>query len=108
MRFGLAVDELNGDPDPIARFADASFRDVVDPELARDLALTGFPLWTNTALREITSSSRKRESSVMMSSVSPSTKNSCSGSPLILSNGKTAIEGFLTLTGGACEGSEAT
>ena len=37
MRLGLAVDELNSDPDPIARLADASFGDVVDPELARDL-----------------------------------------------------------------------
>ena len=37
MGFGLAVDELDGDPDPIARLAYASFGDVVHPELARDL-----------------------------------------------------------------------
>jgi hypothetical protein len=51
-------------------------------------------LWTNAELREITSRSRKRDSSVMMSSVRPSAKNSCSGSPLMLANGRTAIDGL--------------
>ena len=55
---------------------------------------TGLPLWTKAELREITSRSRKRDSSVMMSSVRPSAKNSCSGSPLMLANGSTAIEGL--------------
>src|SRR3984957_2715631 len=37
MCLGLAVDELNSDPDPIPCLADASFGDVVHPELTRDL-----------------------------------------------------------------------
>ena len=35
-----------------------------------------------------------RESAVMMSSTIPSAKYSCSGSPLIFWNGKTAIDGL--------------
>ena len=42
----------------------------------------------------MTNNSRNRDSSVMMSSVMPSLKYSCSGSPLILVKGSTAIEGF--------------
>ena len=45
-------------------------------------------------LRAITKQSRKRDSSVMMSSVMPSAKYSCSGSPLMLVNGSTAIDGL--------------
>jgi hypothetical protein len=45
-------------------------------------------------LREITNSSRKRDSWVRMSSVMPSAKNSCSGSPLMLTKGSTAIDGL--------------
>src|ERR1043165_9930053 len=54
-------------------------------------------------LREITSRSRNRDSSVMMSSVRPSAKNSCSGSPLMLSSGSTAIDGFLAVVAAAAE-----
>ena len=42
----------------------------------------------------MTRRSRKRDSSVMMSSVRPSTKNSCSGSPLMLTKGSTTSDGF--------------
>ena len=42
----------------------------------------------------MTSRFLKRDSSVMMSSVMPSEKYSCSGSPLMLMNGSTAMEGF--------------
>ena len=45
-------------------------------------------------MRAITNSERKRDSSVMMSSVMPSVKYSCSGSPLMLGNGSTAIDGL--------------
>ncbi len=55
---------------------------------------TARPLNLNEELREITNSSRNRDSSVMMSSVMPSAKNSCSGSPLMLLNGSTAIDGL--------------
>ena len=42
----------------------------------------------------MTTSERNRLSSVMMSSVVPSAKYSCSASPLMLSNGSTAIVGL--------------
>ena len=45
-------------------------------------------------MRAITNSERNRDSSVMMSSVMPSEKYSCSGSPLMLVKGSTAIEGL--------------
>ena len=42
----------------------------------------------------MTNSERLRDSSVMMSSAMPSEKYSCSGSPLMLVNASTAIEGL--------------
>ncbi len=45
-------------------------------------------------LRAITNSDWKRDSAVMMSSTRPSTKYSCSGSPLMFWNGSTAIDGL--------------
>src|SRR6516165_6410965 len=42
----------------------------------------------------MTNSQRMRESAVMISSTMPSAKYSCSGSPLIFWNGKTAIDGL--------------
>ena len=47
-------------------------------------------------LREITVSPEIFDRSVMMSSLIPSEKYSCSGSPDMLVNGKTAIDDFLT------------
>ena len=48
----------------------------------------------NDELRAMTKSDGNRVSSVMMSSVMPSEKYSCSGSALRLVNGRTAIEGL--------------
>src|SRR5271168_4674416 len=45
-------------------------------------------------LRAMTKSQRMRESAVMISSTMPSTKYSCSGSPLMFWNGSTAIDGL--------------
>src|ERR1700730_7428356 len=42
----------------------------------------------------MTNSQRIRDSAVMISSTIPSTKYSCSASPLILANGSTAIDGL--------------
>jgi len=42
----------------------------------------------------MTNSQRKRESAVVMSSTKPSAKYSCSASPLMFWNGRTAIEGL--------------
>src|ERR1700731_1498563 len=62
---------------------------------ATSCTFTALPLCTKVELREMTSRSWKRDSSVMISSVRPSAKNSCSGSPLMLTSGSTAIDGFL-------------
>lgn len=64
---------------------------------ATSWTFTALPLCTKAELREMTRGSRKRDSSVMMSSVRPSAKNSCSGSPLILTSGSTAMDGFLVM-----------
>jgi hypothetical protein len=48
----------------------------------------------NVLLRAITKNQRTLESAVMMSSATPSAKNSCSGSPLMFWNGSTAIDGL--------------
>jgi len=45
-------------------------------------------------LRAMTNSQRMRDSAVMISSTMPSAKYSCSGSPLILAKGSTAIDGL--------------
>jgi len=45
-------------------------------------------------LRASTNSQRMRLSAVMISSTMPSAKYSCSGSPLRLANGSTAIDGL--------------
>src|SRR6516162_1318643 len=55
---------------------------------------TAEPLYVNDALREMTKNARLRDRLVMMSSVIPSEKYSCSASPLILAKGRTAIDGF--------------
>jgi hypothetical protein len=52
-------------------------------------------------LRAITNSPRMRDRAVMISSTMPSAKYSCSGSPLMLLKGKTAIDG---LSGSASTG----
>jgi hypothetical protein len=51
-------------------------------------------LKVNDELRAMTKSERNRESSVMMSSVMPSEKYSCSGSSLMLVKGSTAMDGL--------------
>src|SRR5215472_4562592 len=60
----------------------------------------------NVELRAMTNSARDFDNKVIMSSAMPSAKYSCSGSPLILANGNTAIDG-LTGSGRAGRGSGA-
>ena len=55
-------------------------------------------------LRAMTNRPEIFDRSVMMSSVMPSEKYSCSGSPLMLLNGSTAIDGFSLATGSALTG----
>jgi hypothetical protein len=53
---------------------------------------TAFPLKVKDELRAMTKSCESFDSAVMMSSEMPSAKYSCSGSPLMLTNGRTAID----------------
>src|SRR5215510_8522083 len=55
---------------------------------------TGLPLKVKLEFRAITNNHLNRESAVVISSTIPSAKYSCSGSPLMFSNGNTAIEGL--------------
>ena len=55
-------------------------------------------------LRAMTKSQRMRESAVMISPTMPSAKYSCSGSPAILANGNTAIDGLSGKIGGVLDG----
>jgi hypothetical protein len=48
----------------------------------------------NEEFRAITKNDLTRLKAVMMSSTSPSAKYSCSGSPLMLVNGRTAMDGL--------------
>src|SRR5713226_985913 len=52
----------------------------------------------------MTKSERMRDNAVMISSTMPSAKYSCSGSPLMFSNGKTAIDGLSGKGSGAVAG----
>jgi hypothetical protein len=55
---------------------------------------TVLPLKVKLELRAITNNHLNRERAVMISSTIPSAKYSCSGSPLMFSNGSTAMEGL--------------
>src|SRR5258708_4416804 len=54
----------------------------------------GFPFHVKIEFRAMTYRTRNRESSVMIATVTPSLKYSCSGSPDMLVKGNTAIEGW--------------
>ena len=54
---------------------------------------TDFPLYMNEELRAMMKNQRSFDSAVMRSSLMPSEKYSCSGSPLKLMNGRTAMAG---------------
>ena len=56
--------------------------------------LVAVPLYVNDELRAITARFDSCDRSVMMSSEIPSLKYSCSGSPLMFSNGSTAMDGL--------------
>ena len=97
---GLGVDELRGDANAIARpcarclRAHSARRARGRPAARRRLALVG-----ERRVAGDDEQVRKRDSSVMMSSVMPSEKYSCSGSPLMLVKGSTAIDGLVALHG---------
>jgi hypothetical protein len=76
----------------VARAPDGTWPPAVRP--AAGLAAPPRPLARLRQQRAITNSHLIRDSPVMISSTSPSAKYSCSGSPLMFWNGRTAIEGL--------------
>ena len=88
------VNQLTGNADRAPAFADAAFNDKITPQRSPDflhihmLALVG----VDGVARHHTQPDTF-DRSVMMSSVMPSLKYSCSGSPLMLTNGRTAMDG---------------
>ena len=74
---------------------------IADAKVASDLFhIDGVALVVKLELRAMTKSQRMRDSAVMISSTIPSAKYSCSGSPLILAKGSTAIDGLSGSGGG--------
>jgi hypothetical protein len=69
----LCVDELGGDADGVGLPADAPFERIVDVEVMADLAdVDRLAFVDKDELRAITERSGKRDSIVMMSSLTPS------------------------------------
>ena len=66
---GCCVDQLSGDANAVADFADATLKDIAHAEFAPDLPDVGeLPLYAKVEFRAMTKSDLKRESPVMMSS----------------------------------------
>ena len=79
----------------LAGLARASFKRMRTPSsCATCFASSDLPLYAKLELRAITKNQRNRVSAVIMSSVIPSARYSCSFSPLKLANGRTAIDGL--------------
>ena len=95
VRAGLGVDQLAGDAHPVAALAHRAFEHIAHPKLAPDLLhIDGPALVGKGGVAGDDEQPTDRERAVMISSTMPSTKYSCSGSPLILGNGNTAIDGL--------------
>src|SRR5579863_6890363 len=75
---------------PIRRTLPSTMQRTFNSRATR-LISTAIPRYRNEAERERTARRRQRDNSVMMSSVIPSLKYSCPGSPLMLVNGSTQI-----------------
>src|SRR6516165_3230840 len=109
MRVCLGVDKLSVYPHLIGRPPDAAFQHVAHAS-SRPICFvsTALFLYVNAVLREITSMPAIRDSSVVRSSVIPSAKYCCSGSPLMLANGNTTIDNRGAATGTGCEAPDGT
>src|SRR4029450_3418102 len=93
---GRAVNKLSSDTHFAARLAHAAFEDVANAEVAPDLSNIGrLSLVGERRISGATNSDLTRDSAVVMSSTIPSAKYSCSGSPLMFWNGRTAMEGLV-------------
>ena len=98
---GLAVDERGGDahPKPALRTLPSSTW-LTSSSRATLGRSTFWPLNRKLLLREMTKRAETLERSVMISSLMPSEKYSCSGSPLILAKGETQMESLRVAAGG--------
>src|SRR5208282_1154103 len=96
MRLGLAVDELHRDPDAIRRLSHTSFRDVVDAEFSCDLLrLDRLAFVDKDSVardHEKLTETRQFGDDVFRKSVG---EKFLRRSPLMLTNGRTAIDGRL-------------
>src|SRR5262249_50557492 len=89
------IDQLRCDPHVPAGLAHAAFHDMSDLQPLRHLGdVDRLAFKVNTVARDRTLSLETFDKSVMMSSVIPSLKYSCSGSPDMLVKGSTAMEGL--------------
>src|SRR5262245_60422030 len=92
---GCRFQKLGSDAYAIAGPSHAAFHHIAGAQLAANLLyIDRLPLNVNDELRATTSRFLNRLSSVMMSSVRPSEKYSCSGSPDMFVKGSTAMEGL--------------
>ena len=93
---GIAsVDQLPVNADPVADFAHAAFEHIAYAKFAGDLLhIDIFTFVRKTGISRDDEEPLIRDSAVMMSSTVPSAKYSCSGSPLRLLNGSTAMDGL--------------
>src|ERR1700748_1341420 len=87
------IDQLRGNAHATGSFANAAFQHMAHIELAGNLShIHGLPLKVNAVLRDTTCNAETLLKSVMISSLIPSLKYSCSASPLMLANGNTQME----------------
>src|SRR5262249_35068566 len=95
MRTGNRIDQLPGDAHLRARLAHRAFEDIAHAQFAADpFHIDGLALVGEARIARDDEQPAMRESAVMISSTIPSAKYSCSGSPLILGRGNTAIDGL--------------
>src|SRR5271166_4244135 len=95
MRAVCRIDQLCSDAYATGGLAHRAFKHIAHAKLPPDLLhVDRLALVRKARIRAMTKSQRMRESAVMISSAMPSAKYSCSGSPLILANGSTAIDGL--------------
>ena len=108
VRAGCCVDQLPGDPHPIAGFAHTAFEHVAHAELLRHLLhVDQLALVGEGGVAGDDKSHGSRAIAVVISSTMPSTKYSCSASPVMFWNGNTASDGLSGSGSGAATGSVA-
>ena len=91
----VGLDQLRGDAQSVGRLAHAAFQHIAHSEFAPDLPdVDRSALVDEGRISGDTNSHLMRESAVVMSSTMPSTKYSCSASPLMFWNGSTAMDGL--------------